>query len=79
MRTTLDVDEDVLHAVKELARLRRKTAGHVISELARRGIHASSERSKKSVVVGGFEVLPAEGRIVTPQLVDRLLEEGSEA
>ncbi len=35
MRTTLNVDDDVLQAVKELAAVRRSTAGRVISELAR--------------------------------------------
>ncbi|HLE82721.1 MAG TPA: antitoxin, partial [Thermoanaerobaculia bacterium] len=35
MRTTLDIDEDVLEAAKELAAVHRKTAGKVLSELAR--------------------------------------------
>ena len=39
MRTTLDVDEDVLQAAKELAALRGTTAGKILSELARRGLH----------------------------------------
>jgi hypothetical protein len=38
MRTTLDIDDDVLQAAKELARRERKTAGRVLSELARRGM-----------------------------------------
>jgi len=35
MRTTLDVADDVLAAVKAIARERGKTAGEVLSELAR--------------------------------------------
>src|SRR2546421_150239 len=35
MRTTLDIAEDVLQAAKERARRENKTAGEVISELAR--------------------------------------------
>jgi hypothetical protein len=35
MRTTLDVDDDVLQAVKELAAFRGSTAGKVLSDLAR--------------------------------------------
>jgi len=31
MRTTLDIDDDVLQAAKELARRERKTAGAMIS------------------------------------------------
>jgi hypothetical protein len=38
MRTTLDLDEDVLQAAKELAAARGTTAGRVVSELARRGL-----------------------------------------
>lgn len=38
MRTTLDLDEDVLQAAKEIAANRGTTAGHVVSELARRAL-----------------------------------------
>ena len=35
MRTTLDIDLDVLETAKELAARRGTTAGQIISELAR--------------------------------------------
>lgn len=35
MRTTLDIDDDVLNAAKQLAKKRNSTAGEVISGLAR--------------------------------------------
>jgi hypothetical protein len=35
MRTTLDLDEDVLQAAKEIARQRGVTVGKVLSDLAR--------------------------------------------
>jgi len=38
MRTTLDIDEDVLQAAKEIALTRGSTAGKVLSELARKGL-----------------------------------------
>ena len=38
MRATLDIDDDVLKAAKERARLDKKTIGEVISELARRAL-----------------------------------------
>ena len=38
MRTTLDIDDDVLQAAKELGALQGKTAGKVVSELARQGL-----------------------------------------
>lgn len=38
VRTTLDIDEDVLQAAKELAEARGSTAGKVLSELARKAL-----------------------------------------
>ena len=38
MRTTLDLDPDVLQAAKEIAATRRTTAGKVLSELARKAL-----------------------------------------
>lgn len=48
MRTTVDIDEDVLQAAKELAASRGSTAGRVLSELARAGLSrpvAAAERN----------------------------------
>jgi len=39
MRTTLEIDDDVLHAAKEIAANRGTTAGRVLSELARKALH----------------------------------------
>ena len=38
MRTTLEIDDDVMEAVKEIARLRSLSIGRALSEYARRGI-----------------------------------------
>jgi hypothetical protein len=78
MRTTLDIDEDILGAARELAARQKKTAGKVISELARKGIQSHSGKST-SKVLHGFEILPADGRIITPQLVQKIMEELGEA
>jgi hypothetical protein len=40
VRTTLKID-DILQAAKELARAEKKTAGQVLSELARKGLTAN--------------------------------------
>ena len=42
MRTTLDIDLDVLQAAKELGGMRRKTAGQILSELARKALASTS-------------------------------------
>ncbi len=54
MRTTLDLDEDVLQAAKELAASRGLTAGQVVSELARKGLEAP----RAARVRNGVPVLP---------------------
>ena len=38
MRTTLDLDDDVLQAAKELGEYYGKTAGQMVSELVRKGL-----------------------------------------
>jgi len=38
MRTTLDIDDDVVAAAREMAAQDRRSLGSVISELARRGL-----------------------------------------
>lgn len=38
MRTTLDLDADVVAAARELAAVERRSLGSIISELARRGL-----------------------------------------
>jgi hypothetical protein len=73
MRTTLDIDDDVLLAAKEIAAARKKTAGKVISELAREAIRGAGKGEGK--VRNGFELLPPGGAIVTSELVEKLLEE----
>jgi hypothetical protein len=77
MRTTLDIASDVLQAAKERARREKKTAGEVISELARRGLGASTvapvARAPKAVY--GLRPFPKRGGIVTNQLIDKLRED----
>jgi hypothetical protein len=73
MRTTLDIDDDVLQAAKELAAVRKSTAGQVISELARMAL--TRGRTRKPIIRNGFELLPAGGAVVTAELVDKLAED----
>jgi hypothetical protein len=73
MRTTVDIDDDVLQAAKEIAEMRRKTAGQVLSDLARKGL----ERDQKTPRIrNGFPLLPHEpGRIVTVEMIEAALDE----
>jgi hypothetical protein len=55
MRTTLDLDEDVLQAAKELAAARGTTAGKVVSELLRKGLAPEATERR---VRNGVPLLP---------------------
>jgi hypothetical protein len=54
MRTTLDIDDDVLQAAKEIAASRTSTAGKVLSELARKALTPAGPARVRN----GVPVLP---------------------
>lgn len=76
MRTTLDVDDDVLVAVKERARRERRSAGAVLSELARQAL-VGPDRSPSGGdgEFFGFRPLPSRGDAVSNELIDRLRDD----
>ena len=76
MRTTFNIDDDVLQAAKDLARREKKTAGAMISELVRRALAASPARpaAKEPKSVHGFRPFPSRGGIVTNEMIDTLRE-----
>jgi hypothetical protein len=76
MRTTLDIEDDVLQAAKELAQRAGSTAGQVISDLARRGLAVPSTKPKNSSGTrGGVPVLPSRGEVVTLERTEKLMDE----
>jgi len=78
VRTTLDIDADVLQAAKELAKRDGSTTGEMISTLARRGLASSiagSGSSKTDQLRGGVPVLPSRGEIITLEDVQKIADE----
>ncbi len=77
MRTTLDIDDDVLQAAKEIARREKKTAGKVVSMLARSALTApyGTPAAREPRAVYGFRPFASRGSIVTNELIDALREE----
>lgn len=78
MRTTLDIADDVLMAVKERARRQKRSAGDLLSELAREALtHRYREGSETKNPKGlyGFDPLPPRGSAVSNELIDKLREE----
>ena len=78
MRTTLDIDDDVLLAGKELTRREGKTAGRLMSELVREALRnraVGTDAGRPSRNFYGFRPIPAGGAVVTSELVDELRDE----
>ena len=80
MRTTLDIDDDVLAAAKAIARRSQRSAGAVLSELARRALIEPSQGPAHATVAEpqafyGFKPQAARGLPVTDALVERLRSE----
>jgi len=70
MRITLYIDDDVLAAAKKLAVEREAPVDQVISELA------GNELARRGLLIrNGIAVLPRRGEVVTPEFVERLLEQ----
>ncbi len=72
MRTTLEIDDDVVSAARELAAAERRSLGAVISELARRGLTPA-----RVDTTGRFPVIvsPPGAPPITPDMVRRSLDE----
>ncbi|MDP1525193.1 MAG: hypothetical protein Q8M20_05250 [Rhodocyclaceae bacterium] len=73
MRTTLDIDNDVLTAAKELARQQNLAIGKIVSRMLREAISGKSMLADaQSPVVAGFRPFPVRGSIVTDEAIDKL-------
>ena len=74
VRTTLDIDDDVLQAAKEIAASRSSSAGRVLSELARNALEPKGHARMRN----GVPLLrrrPKGSRHPTMALVNRLRDE----
>jgi len=79
MRTTLDIDEDVLAAAKERARREKKTAGQLISQLLRQAMTQPAGeaflRTQEPAAHYGFQPFASRGTLVSDELINRLRED----
>lgn len=73
MRTTVDIEDDVLLATKELARQQGLSMGKVLSDLARQALTRSTTIDARN----GVPLFPIkrEGGVITLELVNRLRDE----
>jgi hypothetical protein len=71
MRTTLDIDDDILSVANHLATDTKRSVGAVVSDLARKGLHQPTEPVEYR---NGIALLPRrQGVVITPELVNELL------
>jgi hypothetical protein len=73
MRTTLEIDDDVLQAARSVAVAEGKNIGKVLSELARRGL-ATRSQSKTRSGFPVFDVAP-DAPPITLEMVRQALDE----
>jgi hypothetical protein len=72
MRTTIEIDDDIMAAARELATESRRSLGAVISDLARRGLTPA-----RIDTTGRLPVIysPSGAPPITPEMVRRGLDE----
>ena len=76
MRTTLDIDDEVLAVAKEMARRESKTPGQILSELARQGLLQLADKPNRDTPsVPGFRPFASRKGVVTNDLIDQLRNE----
>jgi hypothetical protein len=77
MRITLNIAEDVLYAVKERARRENRSAGEVLSDLAREAMtrRVGNATAAENEPFYGFRPFPRRGRPISNELIDRLRAE----
>ena len=80
MRTTLDIEDDVLAAARELARRQGTTAGQVVSRLLRAALSGAASTGQAAAgappTIAGFRPSQAPvGAVVTNEQIDQLRDE----
>lgn len=70
MRTTLNIDDDVLAAARSLAAQRQRPVGSIVSELVRQALTKRTSTANR----GGVPLLPVKkgGQPVTMEMVNEL-------
>jgi hypothetical protein len=73
MRTTVDLDADILVVVKHMAKERQQSLGRVLSTLVRQSLQPQQQVKARS---GSIPVLPRkpDARPVTSQIVKELMD-----
>lgn len=73
MRTTLQIDDDVLSAARAIARTQNRSLGNVVSNLARKGLRPEPSESVRD----GFPIfeVTADAQPITDEMVAAALDD----
>lgn len=79
MRTTLDIEDDVLAAAKELARLQNVSAGQIVSRLIRQALarsqYPANVAQQAANMKVGFRPFTSRGMLVTDEQINALRDQ----
>ncbi|MBS4095339.1 MAG: hypothetical protein KGZ83_00700 [Sulfuricella sp.] len=79
MRTTIDIEDDILAVAKEMARLQHVSAGQIVSRLMREALTGRQQADQTGNAamrqVGGFRPFPARGALVTNDQINDLRDQ----
>ena len=80
MRTTLDLEPDVLLQARQIAQMQRTSIGKTVSRLLRERFQSPEQPGEAPDAHGfvyrnGFAVLPSRGEAVSAEHVQRLMDE----
>lgn len=76
MRTTLDIEKDVLLAAKEMARREGKTTGRIISQLVRQAlVGGNSKKPLRVEYQNGVPVISTGNEIITMEHIRSIMDD----
>ncbi len=75
MRTTLDIDDDLVAALKQIAVRNKTSAGRAASALLREALTGKPSAIASKKTSAGFLPLPRGGKVVTDDDVNRLRDQ----
>ena len=78
MRTTLNIDDDVLNAARHEALRRNATLSEVATDLIRAGLRLGADKAiKPAATIGRFAILPHRDEIISSEHVHKLMGQES--
>ena len=73
MRTTVDIDMDIMMACKSMAKEKGMSLGKALSDMARKGFGMAGSAKRNAL---GIPMLPSRsGVVVTNEIIDQLRDE----